>query len=132
MLDLGRLDDAAVADRGVGADVGVAHDGAAPMIAGPRTVARSRRAPSSTTTRPSTWESTSSPSTRRSSVSSTSRLASSMSARRPVSFHQPRTMCDSTVCALVDEPLDRVGDLELSAGDGSMERAAVWMSGVNM
>jgi hypothetical protein len=70
------------------------------MIAGPRTVERSRRAPASMITRPCVVDSIISPSTRGSIVSSTSRLASSMSSRRPVSFHQPRTMCGSTRCSV--------------------------------
>src|SRR5450759_902698 len=68
----------------------------APMMAGPRTDERSRRAPASTTTRPSIRESISSPSTLLSTVSSTSRLAARMSSSRPVSFHHPLTTWGST------------------------------------
>ena len=94
----------------------------APMIAGPRTVARSSRAPASTTTRPSTWESISSPSTRRSIVSRISRLASSMSSRRPGVLPPAAHDVRLDAAARVDEPLDRVGDLELAAG-GRLDRA---------
>src|SRR5919106_987251 len=76
-----------------------------PMIAGPRTTARSSLAPSCTITRPSTLESISSPSTERSMSSSTRRLASSMSSSCPVSFHQP-----VTVGLRVAEGIHEVGD----------------------
>ena len=102
------------------------------MIAGPRTEERSSRAPASITTRPSTWESISSPSIRRSIVSSTSRLAASMSSRRPVSFHQPRDDVRLDAQPLVDQVLDRVGDLELAAAEGSIARAASCTHEVNM
>ena len=81
-----------VADRGVGADVGVLDAGAG-ADHGRAADDRARRAsrPRSSTTRPSTRESSSiSPSSSVSISSSTSRLASSMSASWPVSFHQPR------------------------------------------
>ena len=93
-----------------------------PMIAGPRTVVRSSRAPLSIATRPSTRESISSPSMRSSMSSRISRFASSMSCTWPVSFHQPRTMCGSTRSARVHQVLDRVGDLELAAA-GRLDRA---------
>ena len=35
-----------------------------------------------------------------------------------MSFHQPRTMCELHPAAAVDEPLDRVGDLQLAARGG--------------
>ena len=50
--------------------------------------------------------------------SSTSRLASSMSASWPVSFHQPLDPVALDPVAAVDQPLDRVGDLELAAPGG--------------
>ena len=102
------------------------------MIAGPRTVQRSSRAPASITTRPSQRESTSSPSTRSTSVSRTRRLASSMSSRRPVSFHQPRTMCGSTRsprstrCWIASVISSSPREL------GRMARAASWIADVNM
>ena len=43
------------------------------------------------------------------------RLASSMSSSLPVSFHQPSMTWGRTMWPLVDQPLDRVGDLELAA-----------------
>ena len=84
---------------------------------------RSSRAPASTTTRPSTRESISSPSIRRSRSSSTRRLASSMSSSwpgvLPPAADRPRL--DSP--AVVDQALDRVGDLELAAR-GRLDRLA--------
>ena len=55
-----------------------------------------------------------------------------MSSSRPVSFHQPLTMCGSTRMPVVDEVLDRVGDLELAAAEGSIASAASWTAAVNM
>ena len=101
------------------------------MIAGPRTFDRSTRAPFSTTTRPSIFESTASPSSRGSISSSTSRLASSMSSRWPVSFHHPVTTWDWTG-AVIDQGLDRLGDLQLAAPEGSSLRAAARIAGWNM
>ena len=43
------------------------------------------------------------------------RFASSRSDGRPVSFHQPLTISARTVSALIDQPLDRFGDLVLAA-----------------
>src|SRR3954466_16139689 len=102
------------------------------MIAGPRTVERSSRAPASTTTRPSTWPPTTSPSTRR----AAERLAGDAGVGRvedqPVGLEHvvepagvlPPAAHDVRLdaVALVDEPLDRVGDLELAAGRG-LDRA---------
>ena len=122
VLDLGRLDHAVAPDRRVRADVGVDQPraGADDRRARGRSCARAPR-PARRRRGRRSGESTSSPSTRRSSVSRIRRLASSMSSRRPVSFHQPRTTCDSTACCGVDEPLDRVGDLQLAAA-GRLDR----------
>ena len=103
-------------DRRVGADVGVGDAGAGADDRGPahdralelRARLRRPRGP-----RPSSRSS--SPSTERSMSSRTSRFASSMSSSWPVSFHQPVTVWLSTALAVVDQPLDRVGDLELAA-----------------
>ena len=102
------------------------------MIAGPRTVELVSRAPASTITRPSTWEPSSSPSTLRSIVSRISRLASSMSSRRPVSFHQPRTMWGST--RRPESTSHWIASVISSSprGEGLIARAAAWMCGVNM
>ena len=67
-----------------------------PMMAGPRTVLLTTRAPASTTTLPVISESSTEPSVRGTSVSRMMRLASSMSSSLPVSFHQPSTMCGRT------------------------------------
>ena len=103
------------------------------MIAGPRTVERSSRAPGSMTTRPSTCESISSPSTR----------ALDRVEDQPVGLEHvveaagvlPPAAHDVRLDApaAVDEVLDRVGDLELAArATGSIARAASWIAGVNM
>ena len=56
------------------------------------------------------------PSIRGSSVSSTSRLLSSSGSFLPVSIHQPAEDLVAHPMAVVDQPLDGVGDLELAAG----------------
>ena len=43
------------------------------------------------------------------------RLASSRSSGLPVSFHQPSTISARTFLPVVDQPLDRLGDLVLAA-----------------
>ena len=102
------------------------------MIAGPRTVERSSRAPSSTTTRPSTRESTTSPSMRSSRSSRISRLASSMSCTWPVSFHQPCTMCGSTRLPCSTRYWIASVISSSSRHEGSIARAASKIAGVNM
>ena len=123
VLDLGALDRAVRADRGVRADVAVDEPGAGADDRRAADGAALEPGAGLDTTRPSQRESTSSPSIRPSIVSRTRRLASSMSSRRPVSFHQPRTMCGSTRSPRVDEVLDRVGDLELAARRSGGSRA---------
>ena len=101
----------------------------APTIAGPRTVVRSRRAPGSITTRPSTCESISSPSMRSRRLSRIRRLASSMSSRRPVSFHQPRTMCGSTRMPASTRCWIASVISSSPRAEGSIARAASWIGG---
>ena len=81
---------------------------------------------------PSQRESTSSPSTAPSIVSRTRRLASSMSSRRPVSFHQPRTMCGSTRSPLSTRCWIASVISSSPRGLGRIARAASWIAGVNM
>src|SRR3989304_3058341 len=69
-----------------------------PMIAGPRTVLLTTRAPASTTTLPSMSESSTTPSVLGTSVSRMMRLGSSMAPSSPVSFHQPSMTCGRTTC----------------------------------
>jgi hypothetical protein len=116
VLDLGALEHAVLRDRGERADVAVddpgvlADDRRAPdgrvdddrapglddHLAGHRRVGVHARPRS------------------RSSVPSTIRLASSSSSFFPVSSHQPSTWRPARTVAVVDQPLDRVGDLELA------------------
>ena len=56
------------------------------------------------------------PSIRGSSVSRTRRLLSRSGSFFPVSIHQPLQHLVPDALAVVDQPLDRVGDLELAAG----------------
>ena len=53
------------------------------------------------------------------------RFASSRSSGLPVSFHQPLTISARTVAAVVDQPLDRLGDLVLAAPRRLQRRAGV-------
>ena len=103
-----------------------------PTIAGPRTVARSSRAPSAITTRPSTRESTSSPSMLSVRSSRISWLASSMSCTWPVSFHQPCTMWGSTRMPRSTSAWIASVISSSPRQDGSIERAASKIAGVNM
>jgi hypothetical protein len=115
VLDLAILDAAAVADRRVRPDVrvrdarvasddgGTAHDGAR------RSRAFLDHDFAFDVLSPSDF-----PAMSYSNVSSTVRLASSMSSSLPVSFHHPTRCADGRV-AVVDQVLDRVGDLELAA-----------------
>ena len=104
-----------------------------PITTGPRITERSSFAPAAIATLPSTrLASSSSHSTRRSRSSSTRRFASSMSASCPVSFHQPLTVWLST-----REPLSIrcwIASVISSSPrpEGSIERAASRMAGVNM
>ena len=84
------------------------------------------------TTRPSHCESTISPSMRVAMVSRTRRLASSMSSRRPVSFHQPLTTCGSTRRPLSTRYWMASVISSSPRGEGSIARAASWISAVNM
>ena len=90
----------------------------APMIAGPRTIefielARRLRSRRGLRSRDSA---STSPSMRGSIVSRTSRLHSSSGSFLPVSIHQPSSTSCRTRVPVVDQPLDRVGDLELAPG----------------
>ena len=116
VLDLG-VDDLAVgADGRERTDERVDDPGAAPIATGPRIVELTISAPASTTTRPSMNESSSTvPSMRVSIVSRISRFASSSGVSLPVSIHQPVRISVRTRQAVVDQPLDRVGDLEFAA-----------------
>ena len=46
------------------------------------------------------------------------RFASSRSSGRPVSFHQPLTISARTIRPVIDQPLDRLGDLVLASPRG--------------
>ena len=97
VLDLGVAQLAVGADRGVRADVGVdEHAFPAPMIAGPRTIDASSRAPASITTAPLDARFGVELDRRCGAaiVSSTRRLQCSSGSFLPVSIHQP----SSTSC----------------------------------
>jgi hypothetical protein len=83
-------------------------------------------------TRPCVVESTMTPWLDGSIVSSTSRLASSMSSSRPVSFHQPWTMCGSTRRPVSTRCWMASVISSSPRPDGSIAFAAVWMPAVNM
>ncbi len=132
VLELGVPDLHALADGRVGADVGVGEREPRPMIAGPRTVARSSRAPSSITTRPSTRESTSSPSMRSCEVVEDQAVGLEhvldLARVLPPAVHDVGIHAQ----AAVHERLDRVGDLELAARRGLDRARRLEDGGVNM
>ncbi len=133
MLDLGSLRSRSLADRRVGADVAVA------SAARPRRRSRGRArscAPGARRPRSPRARRPASRSARRRTrsgrLSRIRRLASSMSSRRPVSFHQPRTMCGSTR----RPPSSRCWIASVISSspraEGSIARAASWICAVNM
>src|SRR5829696_70948 len=132
VLQLGALDPDILADRGVGADVGVgqlragADDRGSAHCAADQLGSRLDRHP------PSKREAVSSPSSRSVRSSRISRLASSMSCTWPVSFHQPCTTCGST--RRPESTSDWMASVISSSPRalGSIDRAASNTLGVNM
>ena len=123
VLHLGVLIRQPGADRGVGADVGVAQHAPDPITAG-RARSRARARPGSTITRPSTWEWTSSPST--AARSSRGSAGWPRACRRGGRCPSPSAH-DVRRCRPVDERLDRVGDPRRAAS--VHRRAASWIVG---
>ncbi len=99
VLDLGVADVATGADGAERPDEAVRDLGARPDDGRAADWLRTRRAPASITTRPSSWLSAStSPSMRRSIPSRSRRLASSSGVSFPVSIHHPARTSERTMC----------------------------------